>query len=281
MSAGSLSASRFRFLAACQAALHLECAHSSATLRAKVSYPCFKPESSNPSTTKAPGTLSDTGPHRTSWTSWKELLPSLLSGGVDRAGWMGTQDGAVLPRKVEPPLNSTESSTHHGPGSWRGLCSLRGGQLGAALRAAFPRVHHTSGGFLSPLVVVCVWPVSNSQGSAGRKPAPASQHAAKNGFHHTQTWGLGGPFVNRPCRSLVPQGGPMERGHACYGGHGALPMVTRSTEKGWSHPFYLGVQVSEAAWTQICSKVSKQNLSTFMGDGKLRVASLMPRLRPE
>lgn len=84
---------------------------------------------------------------------------------------------------VKPPLYSKELSPQDGPGSWKGLSSLRCGQLGTALRAAFLRVHCRDGGFLNPLVAGCVWPVSNSQGSAGRKPVSASQHEAKHGFH--------------------------------------------------------------------------------------------------
>lgn len=101
--------------------------------------------------------------------------------GWDCPAWYG-----VAQDNVKPPLNSKELSTQGSPGSGKGLGSLRCSQRGAALRAAFLRVHHADGGFLSPLVVGCVWPVSNSRGSAGRK------HEAKNGFHHTQTWGLRG-----------------------------------------------------------------------------------------
>lgn len=89
-SAGSLpSGSSTSFLAGYQAGLCPKCAHFSVTLRGKMSCPCSKPESHGLSTAKEPAALADT---RLCRTSWREPLCCLTSGGVDRAGRVGTRD---------------------------------------------------------------------------------------------------------------------------------------------------------------------------------------------
>lgn len=122
------------FLAGCQAGLHPKCAHFSITLRGKLSYPCFESESHSLSTTEAPATLSNT---RLCQTSWREQLPSLMPGGVDRAGLVGT--GKVLLAWGGAASSELQGIAHRGdPGSLRGLSPLRGG-CGCRPRAAFLR----------------------------------------------------------------------------------------------------------------------------------------------
>ena len=44
----------------------------------------------------------------------------------------------VVQEEVQPVLNTKESSFPGGPGSWEGLSSLRGGQLGAVFVGCLP-----------------------------------------------------------------------------------------------------------------------------------------------
>lgn len=83
--------------------------------------------------------------------------------------------------EAEPALNT--GILLRGPGSWKGLSSLRCGWLGAGPTGCYLEGYTKQmGGFLSSLVVGCVCPASNSQGSAGRRPASGSQYKAKSGF---------------------------------------------------------------------------------------------------
>lgn len=169
-------------------------------------------------------------------------------------------------------------SPQDGPGSWKGLSSLRCSQLGAALRAAFLRVHCRDGGFLNPLVVGCVWPVSNSQGSAGRKPVSASQHEAKHGFHHTQTWGLRGPFLNEPAIALALKVANGERLCLLWRAWGTAHSDRAHREGPVISVLTRGCGSQRLPGLRPAPKPPSKTLSTFMGAGKLRLASVMPRL---
>lgn len=178
------------FLAGCQAGLHTKCAHFSITLRGKLSYPCFEPESHSLSTTEAPATLSNT---RLCQTSWREQLPSLMPGGVDRAGLVGTW--TVLLAWGGAASSELQGIAHRGdPGSLRGLSSLSGGRQVQA-SGCLPEGHRADGGFLSPPAAGNVWPVSNSPGSAGRKPAPAHTTGKERLSPHPDLGSWGPLFV--------------------------------------------------------------------------------------
>lgn len=136
----------------------------------------------------------------------------------------------MVQEEVLPALNTEESSFPGGPGSRKGLGSLRCGRLDVVFVGCLPEGEPKEGGFLTPLVVGHGWPASDSRGSAGRKPSSASQHKAKSRFRHTQTWGLSGPFLIKPRCGFISQGG--QQTEDVCGGERTLPMaVTRPKEK--------------------------------------------------
>ena len=103
------------------------------------------------------------------------------------------------------------------------------GQLGAVFVGCLPEGVPNRRGFPDPSRGSHVWPVSNSRGSAGRKPASTSQHRTKGRFRRMYTHGPRGPSLKEPCRGLIPQGGQQGE-EVCYGGDRTLPgTVTRPT----------------------------------------------------
>lgn len=193
---------------------------------------------------------------------------------------MGTQDGAALPRKVEPPLNSKELSTQDGPGLERALLA-EGWPAGCSTQGCLPKGAPHSWGFPEPshgrLCAACL----QQSRKCWQETCTSLSTRGKEWFSPHSDLGSRGALCEwamlQPCPSRWPNG---ERSCLLWRTRGTAHSDQVHRE-GLVIPILPGGESLRSCLEPDLLQSLQANLSTFMGDGKLRAASLMPRLRPD